>query len=136
MERYDYRQAIMDDIRDYIRENDIRVTYDNRDDLEEELRDSLWTEDSVTGNASGSYTFNAWQAEEYLCHNYDLLCDAFREFGYEPMEKLDSPETADVIIRCYLLGECLSSVLDELEEDDIEDEDEEDDFGLKTEDDL
>lgn len=131
MERYDYRQAVMDDIRDYIRENGIRATYDNRDDLENDLRDSLWTEDSVTGNASGSYTFNAWQAEEYLCHNYDLLCDAIREFGYEPMDKLDSPEVADVTIRCYLLGECLSSVLDELVEDDEEEDDE-----YKTEDDL
>lgn len=119
MEKYDYRQAVMDDIREYISEHDIRVTSDNRDEIESELRDTLWNDDSVTGNASGSYTFNTWQAEEYLCHNVDLLQDACSEFGCEP--RLDSAEWCDVTIRCYLLGECLSSVLDELE---VEEEDE------------
>jgi hypothetical protein len=119
MEKYDYRQAVMDDIREYIKEHDIRVTSDNRDELESELRDTLWNDDSVTGNASGSYTFNTWKAEEYLCHNGDLLQDACSDFGYEP--RLDSAEWCDVVIRCYLLGECLSSVLNELE---VEEEDE------------
>lgn len=119
MERYDYRQALMDDIRNYIEENDIKITSENRDDVEEELRDSLMNNDSVTGNASGSYTFNTWQAEENLCHNLELLQDACNEFCCEP--RLDSAEWCDVVIRCYLLGECLSSVLDELE---VEEEDE------------
>lgn len=119
MERYDYRKSLMDDIRNYIDENDIKITSENRDDVEEELRDSLMNNDSVTGNASGSYTFNTWQAEENLCHNLDLLQDACSEFCCEP--RLDSAEWCDVVIRCYLLGECLSSVLDELE---VEEEDE------------
>ena len=124
MEKYDYRQAVMDDIRDYIKENDILVTNDNREDLETTLRDTLWTNDSVTGNASGSYTFNAWKAEEYLCHNLDLLAEAIDEFGADAgtyKDCIESAETADVTIRCYLLTECLSSVLDELE---VEEEDE------------
>lgn len=124
MEKYDYRQAVMDDIRDYIKENDIRVTNDNREELETTLRDTLWTNDSVTGNASGSYTFNAWKAEEYLCHNLDLLAEAIDEFGADAgtyKDCIESAETADVTIRCYLLTECLSSVLDELE---VEEEDE------------
>ena len=124
MEKYDYRQAVMDDIRDYIKENDIRVTNDNREELETTLRDTLWANDSVTGNASCSYTFNAWKAEEYLCHNLDLLAEAIDEFGADAgtyKDCIESAETADVTIRCYLLTECLSSVLDELE---VEEEDE------------
>ena len=124
MDKYDYRQAVMDDIRDYIKENDIRVTNDNREELETTLRDTLWANDSVTGNASGSYTFNAWKAEEYLCHNLDLLAEAIDEFGADAgtyKDCIESAETADVTIRCYLLTECLSSVLDELE---VEEEDE------------
>ena len=120
MDKYDYRQAVMDDIRDYIKENDIRVTNDNREELETTLRDTLWANDSVTGNASGSYTFNAWKAEEYLCHNLDLLAEAIDEFGADAgtyKDCIESAETADVTIRCYLLTECLSSVLDELEVD-------------------
>lgn len=119
MEKYNYREALMEDIRSYIKEHDIRVTTENRDDLEEELRDALWSDDSVTGSASGSYTFNRWTAEENLCHNMDLLKDACDEFCCEP--RIDSAEWCDVTIRCYLLGECLSSVLDELEEE-IEDD--------------
>ena len=115
MEKYNYRESICEDIREYIRENDIVVTTENKDELYEELSDKLWVEDSVTGNASGSYTFNTWRAEEYLCHNMDLLQDACEEFCCEP--KLDSAEWCDVTIRCYLSGECLSEVLDELEEE-------------------
>ena len=128
MEKYDYRQAVMDDIREYINEHGIRVTNENREELEETLHDSLLTNDSVTGNASGSYTFNTWKAEEYLCHNLDLLAEAIDECGADAgtyKDCMESAETADVIIRCYLLRECLYSVLDDLEEsidelDDIE----------------
>lgn len=121
---YNYREVVCDDIRAYIEEHDIKVTTSTKDDLYQELYDELFVDDSVTGNASGSYTFNAWRAEEYLCHNLELLKEACDEFGCEP--KIESAEWCDVTIRCYLLGECLSEVLDELEEDDPEDEEDED----------
>ena len=124
MEKYDYRQAVRDDILDYIKEHDIPVTNKNREEVQGFLYDTLFVEDSVTGNASGSYTFNTWKAEEYLCHNLDLLAEAIDEFGADAgtyKDCIESAETADVTIRCYLLTECLSSVLDELE---VEEEDE------------
>lgn len=124
MDKYDYRQAVRGDILDYIKEHDIKVTDNNREEVEEFLYDTLFVEDSVTGNASGSYTFNTWKAEEYLCHNLDLLAEAIDEFGADAgtyKDCIESAETADVTIRCYLLTECLSSVLDELE---VEEEDE------------
>ena len=123
MEKYDYRQAVRDDILDYIKEHDIQVTDKNREEVQGFLYDTLFVEDSVTGNASGSYTFNTWKAEEYLCHNLDLLAEAIDELGADAgtyKDCIESAETADVIIRCYLLTECLSSVLDELE---VEEED-------------
>lgn len=124
MDKYDYRQAVRNDILDYIKEHDIQVTDKNREEVEEFLYDTLFVEDSVTGNASGSYTFNTWKAEEYLCHNLDLLAEAIDELGADAgtyKDCIESAETADVVIRCYLLTECLSSVLDELE---VEEEDE------------
>lgn len=124
MDKYDYRQAVRNDILDYIKEHDIQVTDKNREEVEEFLYDTLFVEDSVTGNASGSYTFNTWKAEEYLCHNLDLLAEAIYELGADAgtyKDCIESAETADVVIRCYLLTECLSSVLDELE---VEEEDE------------
>jgi len=126
MEKYDYRQAVMDDIKQYIEDHDIKVTTSTRDELQDELYDDMFISDSVTGNASGSYTFNTWQAEENLCHNLDLLQEACSEFGSD-CNILESAESCDVTIRCYLLSECLAEVLDELEEDDEEEpEDDED----------
>lgn len=81
MERYDYFAAVKEDVLNYINENNIVVTSENRDEVEQDLNDTLFTCDSVTGNASGSYTFNAWTAEEYLCHNWDLLGEALTELG-------------------------------------------------------
>lgn len=121
MECYDYRQAVKDDIKQYIEDHDVKVTTGNREELEQSLYDKMFISDSVTGNASGSYTFSTWQAEENLCHNLELLKEACEglDSGFNILE---SAEGCDVTIRCHLLGSALSEVLDELEEDD-EDED-------------
>ena len=126
---YDYREHIMDDIRDYIADNVNLGEYrGRRDDLEQDLNDDLWAADSVTGNASGSYYCNAYKAEEALCHNWDLLADAIEEFGGDFDVLRQGPEACDVTIRCYLLGECLSAVLDEFEDNgDLDEPDDEDD---------
>lgn len=116
MEKYNYLESVKQDVREYIKEHDIVVNEDNRDEVEQQLNDDCFICDSVTGNASGSYTFNAWQAEENLCHNLDLLGEAMEEFGYggKPMSELmESAESCDVTIRCYLLGQAISEVLDE-----------------------
>lgn len=113
MEKYDYMQAVTDDVKDYIADNGITVTADNRNKIYKQLNDSLRDEDSVTGKASGSYTLCRCTAEEYLCHNLDLLGEAYAEFGCTP--EYDSPEACDVTIRCYLLGSAISAALDEAE---------------------
>lgn len=114
MTRYNYREHITSDIIDYINDNINLAEYDSREELAEYLEEALWTADSVTGNASGSYTFNRWEAEENLCHNLDLLEDACTEFGGCAGDLLLDPETADVTIRCYLLGECIKTALDDV----------------------
>lgn len=112
---YNYREAMADDIREYIHEEiNLAEWVGRRDELEEQLNDDLWICDSVTGNASGSYTFNTWKAEEYLCHNWDILADALAEFGCDNVNPIDKgAEWCDVTIRCYLLGQVLAEVLDE-----------------------
>lgn len=115
MERYDYRYNMYADILNYIREGiDLNDWRGKRHELEEALNDQLWITDSVTGNASGSYFFNTWRAEEAIAHNWDLLEEAMAEFGDDcnPIEK--GAEWCDVTIRCYLLGECIAAVLDDL----------------------
>ena len=126
MEKYNYFEAVKNAVLDYINENGIIVTTSNKDELADSLNDDLWTNDSVTGNGSGSYFFNTWKAEEALCHNLDLLGEACEEFGSTADLLKDGAEACDVTIRCYLLPQAISEALDELEEDDEnEDEDEE-----------
>lgn len=115
MEKYNYLEAVTADVLNYINENSITVTTENREEVEQQLNDDLFVNDSVTGNASGSYTFSAWQAEENLCHNMELLAEACEEFGS------DGAEACDVTIRCYLLGQAIAAALDEVEtEEDTE----------------
>lgn len=40
MERYDYLEAIKEDVLNYINENNIVVTSENRDEVEQDLNDS------------------------------------------------------------------------------------------------
>lgn len=114
---YNYLEAVKEDAKDYINNERTLSDFSNREELKERLNDDLWTVDSVTGNASGSYTFNTYEAEENLAHNWDLLSEALTEFGFKgnPIEK--GAEWADVTIRCYLLGQAIGEVLDEMEED-------------------
>lgn len=120
MERYDYYQAVKADVLTYINENytteELKELLNDKDAFYEKLHDDLWVDDSVTGNASGSYTFNTWKAEENLCHNLNLLKDAFEEFCDDYAVALEKgAEYCDVTIRCYILGGVLYGVLNELE---------------------
>lgn len=120
MEKYDYHKAIKEDIRVYIGENytpeEIADQLLDIDAFQEKLNDKLWIEDSVTGNGSGSYTFSTWKAEEYICHNLDLLAEAAAEFCCDVDILKNGAEHCDVTIRCYLLGQAIAETLEELQE--------------------
>lgn len=117
MEKYDYLSAVESDVREYIENNVDFHDYSDLDEMEEDLNEKLFVEDSVTGNASGSYTFNAWQAEKYLCHNLDLLAEANEEFGGNSDILSDGAEACDVTIRCYLLGQAIGNVAPDMWQD-------------------
>ena len=126
MEKYDYRAEVKNDIEWYIKDNDVDSrAFESRDAMYDYLYETLFVDDSVTGNASGSYFMSRWKAEEAICHNFDLIQDMWEEFGYGN-EKLSDmiweAEVIDVSIRCYLLGECINAVLDDIEGDAFYDE--------------
>ena len=116
MTKYNYMEAVKEDVKNYIDSEINFEDFDSLEELEEKLNDELWTEDSVTGNASGSYTFNRVTAE-----NYALVNEMVDEFDCKKQVcdwyLNDNFESIDVSIRCYLLGSAISEVLDELEED-------------------
>ena len=118
MKKYNYLENVTNDAKQAILENLNDWSFSDREELEEIAYDNLWVDDSVTGNASGSYTFSTWKAEENLCHNMDELAEACDEFGQDIGEAVkQGAEYCDVTIRCYLLGQAISAALDELEEE-------------------
>ena len=120
--KYDYYEMTKENIEMYIA-NEIAIEdFSSRDELEEHLQDTLWTNDSVTGNGSGSYTFNSNEAKEYVTDNMELCAEALREFCVDVetvAEKFLSEdwEYFDVTIRCYILHSCIAELLDDMEED-------------------
>ena len=107
--KYNYYEAVKNDALEYIKENNLQ------DKSQDELYDELFLADSVTGNASGSYYCNTYKAEEALTHNLDLLKEALNEFGGNFNDALErGAEYCDVTIRCYLLGQVLADVLEEV----------------------
>lgn len=107
--KYNYYEAVKNDAMEYIKENGLQ------DKSQDELYDELFLSDSVTGNASGSYYCNTYKAEEALSHNLDLLKEALDEFGGDFNDALErGAEYCDVTIRCYLLGQVLADILEEV----------------------
>ena len=79
---YNYLEAIKADVKDAIEENyDLNEWRGNREELENKLNEDFWINDSVTGNASGSYTFNSYTAKEYVTDNSELVLEMTNEFG-------------------------------------------------------
>ena len=124
MEKYNYLEAVTADAKQAILENLNYWKFTDREELEEIANDELWVDDSVTGNGSGSYTFNREAAKEYITRSddgMDTLRDAVCDFDCEHEAFTafleDNWEYLDVTIRCYLLGQAISAAIDELEEE-------------------
>jgi hypothetical protein len=117
--RYDYLNAVKLDVAQYIHDNVNLSDYEDIDELREKLNDDLWIEDNVTGNGSGSYTFSRQTAKEYVVESgIEYLVEAMTEFGQlediGPKMAAGDWEFLDVTIRCYLLGQAIDAVLDDL----------------------
>ena len=119
-----YEEAVTADVREYIANNysaeEIAEAMTDREEFEQTLNDDLWVDDCVTGNGSGSYTFDSAAAREYVLTDIDTVREALREFGTEAdtiAEKFlgDDWEYFDVTARCYVLGQAISAALDEIE---------------------
>ena len=119
MTNYNYLEAITDDVMEFIKNEVNLQDYDNEDDFIEYLNDTLWTDDSVTGNGSGSYTFNRYKAKEYVIDNMELVAEMADEFGVDNKtlgEKFrdEDWEYFDVSIRCYLLYQAITDAIEKM----------------------
>ena len=113
-----YLSEMVDSIIDVF--DDYEWEYDDRDELAQQMNDDLWTDDSVTGNGSGSYYGSREESKNrVLSAGMDDLLYAIRDFDISAEEVgkhfLDEDwEYFDVTIRCYLLGQAIEEALDKL----------------------
>lgn len=110
---YNYKEEMIDELEDMIKDSDIDFTGKNRGESYEELQDLAFDRD-VTGKRTGSYWCNEIKAERALLGNYDLVQDALDDFG---MESISSPELLsgehlDILVREHLLPAVIDDVLD------------------------
>ena len=122
---YNYKEQIRADVKEWIEDNKEQIEGLDRSDACDIIYDSCWVDDSVTGNASGSYTFNSYEARKYFYEDTDSeeylgeMVDAGFADGMEVGKKIIASdyEWLDVAIRCWLLSDAVSDVLDEIFED-------------------
>lgn len=107
MSHYNYFEDVAEDAKNFICEN-----IDCYDDFDS-MFDEMFVSDSVTGNASGSYSFNSYTAQQYV---NDALWDEeisclFEAHGEDIFEVAkNGPEHLDVCIRCYVLSNLYSDL--------------------------
>lgn len=112
----EYCHTVTSDAEDVIAENFDNGYYDTETDFAD-VYDNLFVSDAVTGNASGSYTFNACQAKENV---KDAIFDDYLLMVLENMgvskENVVSHifnqeyEGLDVMIRCAVLGDVYGDI--------------------------
>lgn len=121
--KYNYRQAMIEDIKNYIIDNNWMAIQDEdlpEDELIDNLVDDLWIEDKITGN--GPYWYDTEEkCSEYLSDNFDLLYEATREYYFDDTNILihhyeyqSLARYFDCTIRCYLLPECTRLALESI----------------------
>ena len=117
MERYDYYDAVKEDILKAIEEDDELLPREDEDevDYEERLNDALW-ESEVTGN--GPYVYYYSDEEDAIAAvmgNLDLCSEAYRELGVEEdaVAFMLNICSADVTIRCYILPSVIQNIIEE-----------------------
>ena len=127
MDKYNYRRAITDDIKDWIvNDTDLMEEGLNPEDTEiaNWIYDEVFGEDSITGN--GVYYYGTEEfCSECLSDNFDLLYEAAREYCIDDNINIlidhykdkDLARYFDCTIRCYLLSECIEIALKELTND-------------------
>jgi len=116
---YNYRTEMKQDILDYINSNITLEDWEFHGDLEDYLYNELWADDSITGNGGNYYSLE-FVCNNCLAYNLDLMMEACEEF-YVDMKTLlqhyhngNLARYLDCAIRCYLLGEVLYDVLNEI----------------------
>ena len=117
MERYNYYDAVKEDILNAIEECDELLPREDEDrtDYEERLNDALWASE-VTGNGSYAYYFSDEEdAIAAVMGNLDLCSKAYQEYeiDVDAVTFMSNIRSADVTIRCYILSSVIHDIIEE-----------------------
>lgn len=124
MASYSYEKAVRADVHEWL-DNELVCNEEYKKLLEdavsgdsdgsalyERCEDDMWVADSVTGNASGSYTCNRNKAKQYVLGDIDTVLDVLsqndRDEDIGRMFTHYEWELIDVGVRCYLLGSAIT----------------------------
>ena len=118
MEKYDYYDAVKEDVLKAIEEDNELLPREDEDeeDYEERLTDALWASE-VTGNGPYAYYYSEEKdAISAVMWNLDLCKEAYLDFGIEDdaVDFMSNIRFADVTIRCYVLSSATDAAIDEL----------------------
>lgn len=112
----DYYQQVKNDAIAAIDEQ-FDYGYWDKDTQWDEVYDNLFVDDAVTGNGSGSYTFNREKSRENVSDAIwdDRILQALANIGCDSEQLAEylrdnDPESIDVTIRCAMLGEVYSEI--------------------------
>ena len=117
MERYDYYDAVKEDVLNAIEEDDELLPREDEDRMnyEERLTDALWASE-VTGNGPYAYYYSDEEdAITAVMWNLDLCREAYQEFGVDEdaVAFMSNISSADVTIRCYILSSVIHDIIEE-----------------------
>lgn len=127
MKKYNYLEAVKDDVETWLVDNSSqfeKIKDNNKidgvidwDGVKEDLNDILWNEDSITGNGSGSYTFNREKAREYVFDDGLQYLEDLVDEGWLTYESIGKHitdcdfESLDVSLRCYFLSQAIEEAI-------------------------
>lgn len=127
MRNYNYLEAVKDDVETWLVDNSSQfeeIKDNNKidgvidwDGVKEDLNDILWNEDSITGNGSGSYTYNKKKARDYLFDDGLQYLEDLVDEGWLTYESIGKDitnynfESLDVSLRCYFLSQAIEEVI-------------------------
>lgn len=117
MEKYDYYDAVKEDVLKAIEEDNELLPREDEDeeDYEERLTDALWASE-VTGNGPYAYYYSDEEdAIAAVMGNLDLCSEAYRELGVDEdaVTFMSNIRSADVTIRCYILSSIIHDIIEE-----------------------
>ena len=117
MERYNYYDAVKEDVLKAIEEYDELLPRKDEyaTDYEERLTDALWASE-VTGNGPYAYYYSDEEdAIAAVMTNLDLCREAYQEFGVDEdaVAFMLNICSADVTIRCYILPSVIHDIIEE-----------------------